>query len=368
LNNLEFRSFWQAGFESATQINRNAKRLDLVQMTQHDRWAALDYDRLARERILTAREGARWHVIEPQPGEFEFESVDRLLEAARSSGTELIWDLLHFGWPSWLDIFSSEWLDAFEQFVIRFLWCLQSWPGTLFVIPVNEISFLSWAAGEVGCIHPFCSGRGYELKQQLVRAFRRAAHIIRTLRPGSVILAADPIIHVVGASTEPAAAEEAARKTHAMFQGWDMLSGQLCPELGGGEDGFDVVGVNFYPQNQWIDGGRTLSRDEPGYRGLRAFLHELYDRYQRPLTISETGAQDEDRAAWLEYVAAEVTAAIRIGVPVLGICWYPILDHPGWDDDRYCRHGLWGYPTEAGERVIYYPLADALRRQPRTLL
>jgi len=54
---------------------------------------------------------------------------------------------------------------------------------------------------------------------------------------------------------------------------------------------------------------------------------------------------------------------MRAGVPVEGVCLYPILNHPGWDDDRHCFNALWDYPQANGERVIYRPLADELARQ-----
>ena len=31
-----------------------------------------------------------------------------------------------------------------------------------------------------------------------------------------------------------------------------MLCGRLWPELGGGERYLDIIGVNFYPHNQWF--------------------------------------------------------------------------------------------------------------------
>ncbi|HYP08997.1 MAG TPA: hypothetical protein VER03_22410, partial [Bryobacteraceae bacterium] len=48
---------------------------------------------------------------------------------------------------------------------------------------------------------------------------------------------------------------------------------------------------------------------------------------------------------------------------VEGICLYPIVNHPGWDDDRHCHNGLWDYCNESGHREIYKPLADELRTQ-----
>jgi hypothetical protein len=53
----------------------------------------------------------------------------------------------------------------------------------------------------------------------------------------------------------------------------------------------------------------------------------------------------------------------RAGVPLAGLCWYPIVSHPGWDDERYCPNGLFGYLDAAGQRPGDEPLARELRRQ-----
>ena len=59
-----FRSFWQAGFESACQINIRKERIDLLAATQHDVQADEDYARLADFGIRTVREGIRWPLVE----------------------------------------------------------------------------------------------------------------------------------------------------------------------------------------------------------------------------------------------------------------------------------------------------------------
>ena len=46
-----------------------------------------------------------------------------------------------------------------------------------------------------------------------------------------------------------------------------------------------------------------------------------------------------------------------------GLCLYPIVNHPGWDDDRHCTNGLWDYADEAGHREIFAPLAEELKHQ-----
>jgi len=69
------------------------------------------------------------------------------------------------------------------------------------------------------------------------------------------------------------------------------------------------------------------------------------------------------RPVWLRYMAKEVRRALRSGVPVQGLCWYPIANHPGWDDDRHCYNGLLDYPDADGQRAIYEPLAAEFARQ-----
>ena len=52
-------------------------------------------------------------------------------------------------------------------------------------------------------------------------------------------------------------------------------------------------------------------------------------------------------------------------MPVEGICLYPILDYPGWDNERPCEVGLLSAPDSHGHRTVCRPLAQELRRQRR---
>jgi len=62
-------------------------------------------------------------------------------------------------------------------------------------------------------------------------------------------------------------------------------------------------------------------------------------------------------------VCKEVLMAIAQGVPVECICLYPIVNHPGWDDDRHCHNGLFDYPDASGHRPAFAPLADEIARR-----
>jgi len=357
-----FRSFWQGGYECSTHVLRTGRRLDLVESTGHDRWACCDFARLREMGMATAREGLRWHLIEPQPGRYDFSSAQRMLEAAQRHGVQIIWDLLHFGWPNYLDIFADNWLTSFVDFATAFARVLkQESDEPALIAPVNEISFFSWAGGDTAYINPFANDRGPELKRILVKAFIRSGQAVRAELPGVRLVSPEPVIHIIGDPNDPVDVRQAEEYRSAMFEAWDMICGRAQPELGGAESCLDIIGLNYYDRNQWRNHSTTIFRDEPEYRPFREIVAEVYNRYRRPLFISETGTENDDRPAWLSYVATEVMSAIQAGVPVHGICVYPILNHPGWDDDRHCYNGLWDYPQPDGSREIYKPLADELQ-------
>jgi hypothetical protein len=359
-----FNSFWQAGFECSTHVLKNGKRLDLVSSTRHDVLVDRDFARLKDVGILTAREGLRWHLIETAPRQYDFSSALAILRAAQQQGIQIIWDLLHFGWPSYLDIFGPTWIDAFGAFASAFGRVLaKEMSGPAFVAPINEISFLAWAGGDTAYLNPFATGRGADLKRQLVRGAIKASEAVRGEMSTIHLVSPEPVIHIVGDPARPDDVRQAAEYRSSMFEAWDMLTGRAQPELGGKPSYIDVVGVNYYDRNQWWNHGNTIWRDEPEYRPFREILAEVYQRYQRPLFVSETGTENEGRPDWLAYIADEVRAVVASGVPVEGICLYPILNHPGWDDDRHCYNGLWDYPQPDGSRQIYQPLADELERQ-----
>jgi hypothetical protein len=94
-------------------------------------------------------------------------------------------------------------------------------------------------------------------------------------------------------------------------------------------------------------------------------LREVYERYRRPLFIAETGIEGDARPSWLRYIGQEARAAAAAGVQLEGVCLYPIIDYPGWGDDRHCRSGLWDYVDDEGRREIYEPLAAELDHQQR---
>ena len=361
------RSFFCGGFECSTHVLRSGRRLDLVASTRHDRFVEQDYARLAAFSIRTVREGLRWHLIEPQAYRYDFSTVLPILRAAQAAGVQVIWDLMHFGWPDGLDPFSAALETRLAGLARAFATLHRDETGHApLVCPINEVSFLSWCGAEVGEVNPFAEHRGYELKRALARAAIAATRAVREVDTRARFFQIEPVFHVE--PEHPSQREAAERYRAYQFQVWDMLAGRECPELGGHESILDVVGVNYYPWNQWFYGderhaGAELPLGHPRRRPFPAMLAELHRRYERPIFIGETGCEGDARAGWLAHIGEAVHAALQAGVPVEGVCLYPIVDFPGWENDRHCENGLWGYADETGRRAIHEPMAHELRRQ-----
>ena len=358
-----FPSFWLAGFESACHINRRGQRLDLMSATQHDRELDADYARVRELGFGAVRESVRWHLVD-RGGGLDFSTVQPLLEASRRRQVQILWTLCHYGWPEDVELFSSEFVSRFARYCGAFARIVaEQSEGPPFYTPINEISFFSWAAGEVAYMFPFLLGRGAELKRHLVRAAIAGMEAILAVDSRARFIQVDPLIHVVTPHDRPELAEAAAGQRASQFDGFDMLAGRLHPELGGRPDYLDVVGVNFYHANQWEYPDQRLRWEDtprdPRWIPLHRLLQEVHERYARPMIISETSHFGEGRARWLREVAAEAAMARAVGVPLEGLCVYPIIDRPDWDDPaRWHNSGVWDLCRSADGRLERVPCEE----------
>src|SRR5262249_22286830 len=117
-----------------------------------------------------------------------------------------------------------------------------------------------------------------------------------------------------------------------VFQSWDMLSGKVLPELGGSPKHLGTVGVNYYWTNQWEyrRPGLPLHDHDPRRWPLRQLVQSVWERYRADLLITETSHVGDKRPVWLRELTIEAVALLDTGVPLRGVCLYPILGMPEW--------------------------------------
>jgi beta-glucosidase/6-phospho-beta-glucosidase/beta-galactosidase len=368
-----FRSFWIGGFECATHRNHLGQRLDMIAGVQHDIQAESDYQLLGSVGIRTVRDGFRWHLIERERGRYDWSSFIPMLEAANRQKTQVIWDLCHYGWPDDLDLLSAEFPDRFARFAEQAARVVRSQSEEVpFYAPVNEISFFAWAAAR-NLMFPYAEGKDLEIKRQLVRAAVQAIAAVLGVDARARFIFPEPIIHVLPQPGKPETAGAARKYSESQYEAWDMIAGYQSPELGGKPEYLDIIGANFYGTNQWtvLDGARLLwyrQPPDPGWRPLHTMLWDVWARYRRPLFLAETSDVGVGRAPWIRTIGLEVKKAIESGIPIQGICLYPVIDRYDWGNpDHWHNSGLWDFDvSDSGvlRRVLNQDYAEAIQDGP----
>ncbi|MRT40059.1 beta-glucosidase [Enterobacteriaceae bacterium RIT702] len=359
-----FRSFFQGSFPCSTACRAGGRRLDMVISSGHDMLLEKDYAALAQEGLHTARDGARWHLIEAVPNAYDWRTFLPMVHAAARHDMQIIWELAHFGYPDHLDIWKASFVDHFERFA-RAMAQLMRDEGIEqpFFTPINQISFWSWAGADVSWLDPYASDRGRELKRQLVRASLAAMHAIREVYPDARFVLTDPLVQVATDPENPDSKPYADAQHQAQFEAWDWIGGRDAPELGGRADFLDILGLNYYPDNHWFFSGETIPLDHPTRQPLHRLLMQCWQRYQRPMILAETGAEGDARAPWLRHISEEARLALDHGVALEGISLYPVVEYPAWADDRRSPGALFGLGDPNGNRTLHEALALELRSQ-----
>jgi hypothetical protein len=368
-----FRSFWWAGFECTDQLNCFGNRVDFLPLTGHLTMLQSDYDQLVPFNIRTVREGIRWSQVEKTAYHYDWRVVEIMLIQGHRQGIQQVWDLCHFCYPDDLTPLHPMFARRFAALCRAFVrFYRDRYPtDTLVVTPINEVSFMSWLGGDAGGTSPYCTNQGWEVKLGLMRAYIEGVAAMRELDPTIRILTTEPLVQMV----PPLDATEdqiinAAIADENQFQSVDILGGYLVPELGGSPAYLDLLGFNYYYNNQWIEGTGTFLGwndpiPDPRWLPLRHLLTKAYRRYGRPIALTETSHPGIDRPRWIDMIGRECAAVIEAGVPLWGVCLYPIIDRPDWDYPDYWHHaGLWdaGESTNPPGRVLYTPYAEALLR------
>lgn len=355
-----FKSFFMGGYECADLINNRRKRIDLLAITGHDERTEEDYCLLKDLGILTVREGIRWSMVEKEPYKYDFSEVVKRIQIAQRTGVQQLWDICHFGFPDDLDPLHPHFADRLVAICKAFTELYSSYTDDpLIITPMNEISFLSYLSGDVAGTVPFLTNSGGHVKYHLCKAVIKAIEAIKDMYPAAKVLMVEPLIriHAPDGQYLPKHWDD---YNAGQYEAMDIITGKMYPELGGRPEFMDLAGFNYYYNNQWyIDGQDVCWKTQKEIRDFPGLLKEAADRYGKPVVLSETGhyagryEDDDERTLWMQHITEECITAMKKGVNLQGICIYPVLDRPDWDDpEKYISCGIWGYNTKTGRRFV----------------
>lgn len=346
-------------FVPQTAVGR--RELDEYALTEHyDRWS--DDLGLARASGATAiRYGIPWYRINPEPGRFVWDWLDRVVDRLDELKLEAIVDLMHYGTPLWLEneFLNNSYAGRVAEYAGR---VAERYRGRLTAYtPLNEPLVNAMFCGEAGRWPPYLTGEDGFVK--LVRALVRG--IVGTQRAVADATGGEAtFVHVEatlryrldggeGESVPP----EIAFLRERNFLIEDLVTGAVgdahplaryLREHGFGDDDLawcaehpappDVMGVNYYPHLSTVayrpeESRAQWARVDGGAEGLEDVVRTFAARYGAPIFVTETSATGtvDERIAWLD-TSVELLLRLRDeGVDISGYTWWPLFDLVDWD-------------------------------------
>ena len=328
------------------------RRLDEYELTQHYHLWHEDLGHAAATGADMIRWGVPWYLLEPSPGRFRWDWLDRVVDRLDELGLTCIVDLMHYGTPLWLD---NQFLNAAypervaayaARVADRYRGRLQVWT------PLNEPMINAIYCGERGTWPPYLTGHDGFVKValQVARGIVRTQQAIAEVQPEASFVHVEASFRYTG-EWFPFDLELVSRRRFLVL---DLLTGRVDDghELAGyltghgvGDEDLawfreravvpDVIGVNYYP-------GFTTSRFEPGSAepipveagtaGLEEVLRDFQGRYGRPVFLTETSRAGtvEERRAWLHDSLGLVGRLRQQGFPLVGYTWWPLFALVDW--------------------------------------
>ena len=340
------RTPFVAGFES-TYLPLHG--VDVAQASKHAvRWRQ-DVDHAVAAGAQTVRYPLRWHLVEQEPGRYDWSVADAVLGHLRTTGVDVVLDLVHH--TDYPDHLSDGFRDR------RFASALTAYAAaaaerygwvsgyTIF----NEPFATLFLAGHEALWPPYDRGvPGFlRLLRSVLPGLSAAAQRWREAAPQADHVWIDTCEHHQG--VQGGAAEYAALANDRRHVVLDLALGanldQERPFLrqllaAGGEDllslppvPVDVLGLDYYCHSEWYYDEEGSRAPSPRPLGFAALAEQYHDRYRVPVLLSETNIRGlpSDRATWLRYVLEQYETAVERGVPLLGFCWFPHVDSCDWD-------------------------------------
>jgi hypothetical protein len=106
-----------------------------------------------------------------------------------------------------------------------------------------------------------------------------------------------------------------------------------------------------------------LEEDDPRRLSLEELVRIVWRRYGAEVMISETAHIGERRGPWVRELETCADVLAAEGIPLRGICLYPIQGMPEWHNPEvWLPMGLWEPACEkhGRDRVVCWPMLKAV--------
>ncbi|MDR7390025.1 MAG: glycoside hydrolase family 1 protein [Armatimonadota bacterium] len=348
--------------------------------------AEADFDRMVALHLNAHRLSVEWSRLEPEAGRGDESAVRRyrqMLRGLRERGVEPMVTLNHFTLPLWVARAGGWENPAVVEWFGGFARRCAEWFGDLvdLWVTVNEpnlVVVLGYLQGRhpPGVRNP---RRALRAARHLLGAHAAAYRALHEVQPQARVGIAHHL-RPMDPEREGHPLDVRVARWHGEWFNWmwlDLLHRGVAerwwspgplPECAGT---LDFVGVNYYTRDRvrfvpWAPhtalGVHRPSRGAPtsdfGYgeiypEGLYRVLREAWQRYGKPLYVTENGlpdAEDRWRPRFLVDHLAAVHTALSEGIPVLGYYHWSLVDNFEWTEGWRMKFGLLGLDPTSQRR------------------
>jgi len=323
---------------------------DVLEGTRHNERFLHDFGLVQDLGIATIRYPASWNYVERTPGQFDWDLLDRKLEALRAHGIAPILDLVHHtALPEAVfpDGFADpDFAPRLAEFAGR---CALRYPWITKYTIFNEPYLTTQFCGEFGIWFPHRKGAKsfVAMLMTVCRGIVLAAETLRERVPGVECVHPDTCEqHRAIDPTNTESAEAAATANARRFLADDLLLGRIVPGhafyrylvdngteetdlawFSGRRSPIDVRGLDYYRQSEWEYLSGTEKRWAENRVGFKAVAEDYIHHLGLPVMLSETNffGTPAERLSWLRAMLDEYGALAAAYPDVRGFCWFPVI-------------------------------------------
>lgn len=369
---------WEEGNDHILDGSKSARACDWWEN------AEADFDRAQEMGTNAHRLSLEWSRIEPEPGSFDQDTLDRykeMLQGLHDRGMEPMVTLHHFSNPLWLvekgDFGTDIVVDYFRRYTAKVVaelgelipkWVTINEPMVYVLLRYIQDAF------------PAPKERGWSESlhaiRYLLRSHAAAYHTIKESYPEALVGVAKHFRPIKPRQNGNRLDSWWAKRVSRFFnESWmdSMATGRLRWPVGRGTISdlagtFDFVGINYFSRAHVrfppkID--RLYEEQGPSGQAMVGdslfgdYPADLFDiikdnlRHERPIIITESGlpdATDEIRPSFIMTHLREVWRAISFNFPVMGYYHWSLIDNFEWERGWTQRFGLIEVDPQSQER------------------